>query len=508
MYALRQAVQSDELVQIAFDSLRERICVLDRDGTIVLTNQAWSQSARENAASPGRCGLGVNYLRICRTATGPSSERASEAAMGIETVMRGAAPHFTLDYPCPTPSRKAWFRLIARPLRGPHGGAVILHSEITEQVLLGEKLRRAQAQFSAMWENPVDVATVLAGNGSILYQSPASEGVLGRQPAELVGHPIFEFVHPDDSDAVRGLLHDCLRYPHRRHSCEFRFRNRDGSWRILDGVGRTTLTNPERGIILNSRDITHQKVAEKTMQAKHHALLRNREDLEALAGRLFREREEERRGMAAELNGKLSQRLAAMSLQAAHLAAGGASPGQSHAIQECIASLGHDLHYLGGALYPAMLDHFGLAVALRDYCAEFSRKQGIPVNYSHRGISTRLPAYSAAILYRIAEEVLSNVAKHARPNQAWVTLSRTAKGIRLAIRDDGLGFDPAAVAPGSGLGILAMRERLRSVKGSLSIRSQNGAGTEVVALAPLSSAGDQPCAPVARNVVVDPFDQD
>jgi two-component system, NarL family, sensor histidine kinase UhpB len=507
MYALSQVAQPDELVQIAFDSLRERICVLDRDGTIVLTNQAWSQSARENGASLGRCGLGVNYLRVCRIAAGPFSERASEAAVGIETVLRGGAPHFALDYPCPSPSRRAWFRLIARPLHRPHGGAVVLHSETTSHVLLAEKLRRKEAQFSAMWENPVHVATVLAADGNIRYQSPASEAVLGYRPEELVGHPIFEFVHADDSDAVRALLRDCRRCAHRKCACEYRFRGRDGSWRMLESIASNLLSHPEGGIVLNSRDITHQKMAEKTLLAKQDALLRDRGELEALAARLFRDREEERRRVAAELNGKLNQRLAAMNLQASHLAAGAAAPGQSHALQESLDSLGRDLHHLGGALYPAMLDHFGLAVALRDYCVEFTRKRDIPVNYVHRGISTRLPVHTAATLYRIAEEALANVAKHARANQVWVTLSRTAKGIRLAIHDDGAGFDPAAIEPGSGLGMLAMQERLRAVKGSLSIRSLPGAGTEVVALAPLSSAGDQPCAPVAGNVVVDPFDQ-
>jgi PAS domain S-box-containing protein len=295
MYALSQVVQSDELVQIAFDSLRERICVLDRDGTIVLTNQAWSQSARENGASPGRCGLGVDYLRVCQIATGPFSERALEAAMGIETVLRGAAPRFTLDYPCPSPSRKAWFRVIARPLRGPHSGAVILHSEITSQVLLAEKLRRTEAQYGALWENPIHVATLLRADGNIRYQSPASEGVLGHRPEELVGHAIFEFVHPNDSGRVRTLLRDCLRYTSRKLACEYRFRNRDGSWRMLESAGGNYLSNPESGIILNSRDITYQKMAEKTLLAKQDALLRDREALGALAARLFREQEEERR---------------------------------------------------------------------------------------------------------------------------------------------------------------------------------------------------------------------
>jgi PAS domain S-box-containing protein len=507
MYALSQVVQPGELVQVAFDSLREGICVLDRDGWIVVTNRTWSHFTQENGPSLGRCGPGVNYLQVCRTAKGPFAKRACEAAIGIESVLRGADPQFTLDYACPSASRKAWFRLIARPLRQPASGAVLLHSEITSQVLLAEKLRRTQAHYSALLENPMDAATVLAANGNVRYQSPASEGILGIRPEELVGRPIFEFVHPDDAEAVRRLLRACVRYAHCKHPCEYRFRNRDGSWRMLESIARKLLSDPEGGIILNSRDITHQKIAEKTLQAKQEALVRSREELEALAARLFREQEEERRWVAAELNGSLSQRVASMSLQAAHMPGRQAAAEQSNVLQGCVASLGRDLHHLAGVLHPATLDHFGLAVALRECCAEFTRVEGIPVNYVHRGISARLPRSTAATLYRIAEEALANVAEHAHANRAWVTLSRTAKGIRLAVRDDGAGFDPAAVEPGTGLGVLAMRERLRAAKGSLSIRSRHGAGTEVVALAPLLSAGNQPCAAIPRNVVVDPLNQ-
>ena len=494
MYALGPILPSDELVQTAFDSLPERVCVLERDGSIALTNQAWNQAARENGGSPSRCGPRVNYLEVCRSARGPFSEGAFEAAFGIESVLRGAAAHFALDYPCPAPSRKAWFRMIVRPLRRPEGGTVILHSETTSHVLLAEKLRRTEAHYGALLENPVHVATVLAANGSIRYQSPASEGVFGMRPEELVGHRILEFVHPDDADAVRELLRDCLRYPQRKHCCEYRFHHGNGTWRTLESIASNLLSHPGGGVVLNTRDITHQKLAERTLLAKHDALLRSYEELEALAARLFREQEEERRGVAAQLNGALCQRLAAISLQAAHLACPRDAPGQSHALQDCIASLGNYLHDLAGGLHPAALDHFGLAVALREYCAEFTRKEDIPVSYAHRGISTRLPGHTASTLYRIAEEVLTNIAKHARAHHAWVTLSRTARGIRLAIHDDGEGFDPAAVDPGSGLGILAMRERLRAIKGSLSIRSRPGAGTEVVARAPLSSAGNHEAA--------------
>jgi PAS domain S-box-containing protein len=504
MYALGQAVQPDELVQVAFDSLPERICVLDRGGWIVLANQAWNQSARENGASLSHCGLGVNYLRVCRAATGPFAEGAWEAAAGIDAVLRGGAPHFTLDYPCPYPSRKAWFRLIVRPLRQPHSGAVVSHGEITSEVLLAEKLRRTQAHYGALLENPVDAATVLAADGSIRYQSPASEGIFGSRPDELVGHPIFEFVHPDDTGAVRKLLRACLQSAHRKHPCEYRFRNRDSSWRVLESVARKLVSHPDGAIILNSRDITHQKMAEKAARAKQDAVLRSREGLEALAARLFREQEDERRRVAAELSGHLSQRLASMRLQAAHMAV---RAEQSMALQEWVARLGEDLQNLAGALYPPVLEHLGLAVALREYCAEFTRKHGIPVHFVHRGISARLPGQTAATLYRIAEAALANVVQHAHANQAWVTLSRPAKGIRLAVRDDGTGFGPAVVDPGAGLGILAMRERLRAIRGSLSIGLHRGAGTEVVALVPLFSARNEACAPIPGDVVVDPLDQ-
>ena len=482
--------QRDELVRIAFDSLRERICLLDGGGRIVLTNEAWDRFAHENGASLSRCGLGVDYLEICRSAKGPFSEHALDAALGIDTVLRGAVSQFILDYPCPSPSRKAWFRLIARPARLPHSGAVLLHSEITSQVLLAEKLRHTQAYYGALWENPVDVATVLAAGGNIRYQSPASEAVLGMRAEELAGHAIFEFVHAEDVEAVRKLLRDCLSYPAGKHAAEYRFRDKSGSWRLVESIARKLRSDPEEGIILNTRDITHRRMAERAVLAKQNALIRNHEELEALAARLFREREEERRRLAAELNGELSQRLAGLTLQAAHLAAYAGAPGQSDAFQAAVASLGRDLHHLSGDLYPAMLEHFGLAVALRDYCAEFTRKHGIPVNYVHRGISARLPVSAASTLYRVAEDALANVVQHAHANRVWVTLSRTAQGTRLAIRDDGAGFHPVALEPGSGLGILAMRERLRTVNGSLSIRSQPGGGTRIVALAPLSPARD------------------
>lgn len=505
-----QIVQpAENLNQVVLDSLAERICVLDRDGTIVLANQAWKHFARDNGASLSASGPGANYLRVCWSAAGPFSEGAAEAAAGIESVLRGGPPHFSLDYSCPSPSHRAWFRLIVRRLRHPHSDGAMVISDITDRVLLAEKLRRMETHYSALIENPVDAATVLADDATIQYQSPASESVLGFQVEELVGRRIFEFVHPDDSDAVRGVLRDCLRFPGRKHLSEYRFRNKDGSWRMVESVARVSLTLPAARFVLNSRDITRDKLAEKALRAKHDALLRRRLELESLAARLFRELEEERRRTAAQLQDNLGRRLAALALQSAQLASRPEhAPGQLRSLQEVVASLGHDLRRVADHLHPAILDHLGLAVALREYCAEFTRTQGIQIGYAHRGIAGRLPAHAATTLYRVAGEALANVAKHAHTKQAWVTLSRTTKGIRLSVRDSGAGFEPAQLEPGAGLGILAMRERLRAITGSLSVRSRPGHGAEIVALVPLSPAGNQARTAVPREVIVDPLDQD
>jgi PAS domain S-box-containing protein len=371
-------------------------------------------------------------------------------------------------------------------------GAVILHTDITSQALLTERFRRTEAQYGALWENPVDAATLLAADGTIRYQSPASETVLGNRPEELEGRSIFEFVHPEDADAVRKLLRDCLRNPAGKHPCEFRFHNKGGSWRTLEGIARKLLSHPEGGIILNSRDITYRKLAEKTLLAKQESLVRGHEELEALAARLLLEREAERRRLAGELNGNLSQRLASMRVQAAYLAAHAVDAAQSNDFQERVSGLGRDIQHLSGDLYPALLDHFGLAVALREYCGQFTHKQGVPVRYFHRGVSARLPGHIGVTLFRVAEEALCNVARHAGAKGAAVLLNCTPQGMRLVIRDDGAGFDPAAIAPGMGLGILAMRERLRAVGGSLSIRSRPGCGTELVAVAPATGIARLP----------------
>ncbi|HVN06847.1 MAG TPA: PAS domain S-box protein [Bryobacteraceae bacterium] len=480
-------MRAEELSQTAFDSLPDHVCVLDRSGTIILTNRAWDRFAQLNGGDPRRCGHGVNYLDVSRAAQGEFSEGAARAAEGIEEVLRGAAFSFTLDYACPSTLVAAWFRLTATPLHPSRDGAVIAHTNITDQTRLGERLHRIEERYEAVMENPGNAATVLEMNGIIHYQSPATESAFGYRSEELIHRNFLDFVHPDDASAVRKLLDDCRRQPNVSPICTYRFKDKNGAWRTMECVARKLLTGPPERTVINSRDVTAAKRVELTLLSKQESLIRRRDELDLLVARLLHEQEEERRRTAAELQKDVGQRLERLSLLAAQLAnSPSADARQLSSLREGIGRLSGTLQALAHQLHPPMLDQLGLAVALREYCDEFTRREGVQVTYTHREIPGRLSSAVVAALYRVAEEALTNVARHANTNRAWVTLSQTARGIRMVVRDAGAGFDPAGLAPGAGLGILRMRERLRAIDGTLTIHAAPGKGVQIVALVPLN----------------------
>jgi two-component system sensor histidine kinase UhpB len=139
-------------------------------------------------------------------------------------------------------------------------------------------------------------------------------------------------------------------------------------------------------------------------------------------------------------------------------------------------------------LRPAALDDLGLVPALHAYAEKYSRTWPVSMNVSVTNLSRRLPADVELVLYRVVQEALSNVAKHASASNASVSLRGSRNEVTLRIEDDGVGFVAADVTPvdGSGLGLFGMRERLALVGGELEIQSSKGQGTTIVARVPLA----------------------
>jgi signal transduction histidine kinase len=136
------------------------------------------------------------------------------------------------------------------------------------------------------------------------------------------------------------------------------------------------------------------------------------------------------------------------------------------------------------SLHPAILQYSGLAPALRSYCEEFGALSGIQVSLDIQGSFERVAPAVALCLFRVTQEALRNVARHARVSTASVELARAGGSLRLTMSDTGAGMEPGRAAAKAGLGLLNIRERARLVGGTVEIRSSPGQGTSVMVQVP------------------------
>lgn len=217
---------------------------------------------------------------------------------------------------------------------------------------------------------------------------------------------------------------------------------------------------------------------------------RTEEALRDLTGRLIGAQEEERRRLARELHDDLTQRLAVVAIEAGKLEQqlqGGSEPvlERLRRMKEQMIELSAVVHGISRQLHPSILDDLGLVNAIEAECMNFSQREGIQVKFTSKNVPATLPRDLALCLYRIAQESLRNIAKHAKTDKAVVTLAGTDGGILLSVRDYGMGFDPARVRENGGLGLISMAERVRLIQGDLSVESRPGQGTRIEVRVPL-----------------------
>jgi PAS domain S-box-containing protein len=479
-----QRWQNDEKIYRALRGcLTSHIAVLDRTGTIIMVNDAWMRFARENQApSDAAVGVGANYLDVCRRAAS-NCEYAARALAGLEATISGLHAEFTLEYPCHSPGVQRWFNLCATPWPV-DGGAVVSHSDITQRVLAEKKLQDSEQHYRAMIENEVDIVTILDHLGNITYESPALKRILGYSPDELVGKNLFHFIHPADLATVQQAFAEVLVSLEPSRPLEFRFRHAHSGYRVVESIARNLLANPRvQGIIVNSRDITERREAEAALRKQEAALKLSHARLRALSGRLLDAEDRERRRLSRELHDDLNQALAVLAVDMGALRnALSCSPvdqidSELRALQSRVVRLSESVRNLAYQLHPSILDDLGLAVALRSYCEEFSRREGIHVEFVHRNLDRPVAPEVATCVYRVAQEGLRNVAKYSEAKQAFVSVVGTGRYVNLTIRDTGVGFLPGSVTARRGLGLTSMTERTRLLNGTFRVISAPGKGT-------------------------------
>jgi PAS domain S-box-containing protein len=241
-----------------------------------------------------------------------------------------------------------------------------------------------------------------------------------------------------------------------------------------------------------AEDTRRQLAESKTLLAAEIADRRQAETARArLLRRLVVAQEDERRRLARDLHDGLGQRLTTLRLALEALAASpGAAAGQPTGIAHALEMLGRidqDVDFIAWELRPAALDDIGLASVLDTYVKEWSRHAGVPAVFHARpGNLQRFAPEVEASIYRIAQEGLNNVAKHARARSVNVLLELRGEALALVVEDDGIGFQPLARGE-TMMGLAGMRERALAVGGTVELEPTPGGGTTVLACIPTTS---------------------
>jgi len=347
-------------------------------------------------------------------------------------------------------------------------------------------LRNSEEQFRFMAEHSRDLIGLVAPDGTFLYASPAFRVALGHSPHKLVGSNYFDLVHPEDVKPFKTLWAEALKN-HTPHTAEFRAQHRRGSWCVLEASGNWIYSadkTPERSVIV-WRDITHRK--------------RSEEALRSLPALIREAQEAERRRVARELHDSVIQILS--SVQFRFQAVEEDLHGMEESLQVSWARASgllekaiSEVRRISRNLRPGELDDLGLEAAVRSLAADFQERLGIPVKVQARWNTEArpVPKETELSLYRIIQEALCNVEKHATASNVKIHMDATPQRLKILIHDDGKGFSTSAkqqtVSPAGGMGLVDIRERALLAGGQSTVDSAPGQGARILVEIPLPAS--------------------
>lgn len=392
-----------------------------------------------------------------------------------------------------------------------------LSIEVAQRGRVEESLRSSQARFAGILQISAEAVISADVGQRITLYNQAAEKTFGYTAQEAMGQSIdmliperFRGAHAKHVTQFAGSTNQSLLMSARRQVFGLR---KDGTeFPMAASVSRLDVGG-ERVFTIICSDVTEQaRAAEELSRARDELELRVRErtadleksnqslqgeilerkraeeEVQELSRRMMRVQEEERRNLARELHDGATQNLVALTLNMAGLRdSGGVTPGAQAMIEESIRlveTCTNELRTISYLLHPPLLEELGLRRTLRGYVDGFSRRSGIAVTLATEGELEQLGFDVELAVFRIVQECLSNVHRHSHSTTASIQLSRSDQLLTLEIADHGRGLRPGADS--AGVGIAAMRERVRLLKGHMEIRSGDS-GTTIAIRLPLSA---------------------
>lgn len=344
--------------------------------------------------------------------------------------------------------------------------------------------RAADDVFRRCFELGLIGLAVTAPDKGILEANDELCRILGYERAELLQMTWAELTHPDDLAADVAQYQRVVAGEVDGYCLDKRWIRKDGA--IVDSIMSAQCKRRADGSIEYFAGLVQNITARK--QAERETIdLKN--DLRDLTQRLIEEQEAQSRHLARELHDVFTQRLTAIGMELGRVADAPLPPSrllgkQLRRVTEQIGTLASDINQISRQIHPSILDDLGLAAAIRSECLMFADQYHIATGFACED----LPAVRgdvALCLYRVTQESLRNIARHAGEATVSVRLTARPGEIVLTIDDTGHGFDYESGRRTRGLGLVSMDERLRMVGGTLLIRSRQGSGTHVIASVPI-----------------------
>jgi signal transduction histidine kinase len=311
--------------------------------------------------------------------------------------------------------------------------------------------------------------------------------MLGYTREQLLGNKLWEIGPFKDAKASKAEFRELQREAYVRYE-DLPLETSDGRSINVEFVSNVYQVDGGKVIQCNIRDITKRKQAEGKLKE-------SRQRLQTLSRRLVKVQETERRHLARELHDEIGQALtvAELNLQAMLQLPGtdALAPRLKQSL-EMVERVLEQVHDLSLNLRPSMLDDLGLEPALRWYTERQAALAGLQAEVRVEPLAQRLDPMIETECFRVAQEALTNVVKHAKARTVIVELTRNDQQLHLSVRDDGVGFDVACLREkavrGTSLGLLSMEERATLAGGGLQYHATPGQGTEVHAWFPLKWA--------------------
>jgi len=299
-------------------------------------------------------------------------------------------------------------------------------------------------------------------------------------------------------DQMRQRLDELLNSPVGT-TLEFEHESTTAQQQNLLVKARALSADGHRVLLLMIEDITLRRSAEllvseqtRTLEGEvavaERKLTRAQDELRGLNAHLFTLQEDERQHVARELHDDISQRLSLLEMLLHEIRVDDGSEqnrAKFESAREQIGSINTDVRLISHRLHPAILNDLGLSAALKALVTEFGEREGMPVSYVTQTLPESWPAEVATELYRIAQEALRNVAKHAGRTHVKVVLAGEDDCLQLKVMDFGIGFDQEEEVGSPGLGMISMQERARLAGGRLKVTSKLGEGTTVTVDVPV-----------------------